>query len=181
MRYSLFLTVLTLLVYSPSSYSRQLAIVIDDLGYSFVNGKRSIDLPGKVTVAVLPFAPNSVGLAEYATRKNKEVIIHLPMQAKSETNQKTESPTLNVAMSTIQYTVILRTSLSRFPQAKGVSNHMGSLLTERENPMRLVLSATGNHGLYFLDSKTSNQSIAKKVAHQTGVPYVARDLFLDNI
>ncbi len=181
MRCSLFLTVLTLLVYSPSLFSRQLAIVIDDLGYSFVNGKRSIDLPGKVTVAILPFAPNSVGLAEYATRKNKEVIIHLPMQAKSETNQKTESPTLNVAMSTIQYTIILRTSLSRFPQAKGVSNHMGSLLTERENPMRLVLSATGNHGLYFLDSKTSNQSIAKKVAHQTGVPYVARDFFLDNI
>ena len=58
---------------------------------------------------------------------------------------------------------------------------MGSLLTERENPMRLVLSATGNHGLYFLDSKTSNQSIAKTVAHQTGVPYVARDFFLDNI
>ena len=89
MRSSLFLTVLTLLVYSPSLFSRQLAIVIDDLGYSFVNGKRSIDLPGKVTVAILPFAPNSVGLAEYATLKNKEVIIHLPMQAKSETYQKT--------------------------------------------------------------------------------------------
>ena len=58
---------------------------------------------------------------------------------------------------------------------------MGSLLTERENPMRQVLLATGNHGLYFLDSKTSNQSIAKKVAHQPGGPYVARDFFLDNI
>ena len=58
---------------------------------------------------------------------------------------------------------------------------MGSLLTEKENPMRQVLSATGNHGLYFLDSKTSNQSIARKVAHQIGVPYVARDFFLDNI
>ena len=58
---------------------------------------------------------------------------------------------------------------------------MGSLLTERENPMRQVLSATGNRGLYFLDSKTSSQSVAKRVAHQAKVPYVARDFFLDNI
>ena len=123
MRSSLFLTVLTLLAYSPSLFSRQLAIVIDDLGYSLLNGRRSIDLPGKVTVAILPFAPNSVGLAEYAKRKNKEVIIHLPMQAKSKTIQKTESPTLNVSMS----------------------------------------------------------AIAKKVAHKAGVPYVARDFFLDNV
>ena len=181
MRSSLFLTVLTLLAYSPSLFSRQLAIVIDDLGYSLLNGRRSIDLPGKVTVAILPFAPNSVGLAEYAKRKNKEVIIHLPMQAKSKTIQKTESPTLNVSMSAIQYTTILDASLSRFAQAKGVSNHMGSLLTEKESPMRQVLTATGNRGLYFLDSKTTNQSIAKKVAHKAGVPYVARDFFLDNV
>ena len=58
---------------------------------------------------------------------------------------------------------------------------MGSLLTERENPMRQILSATGNHGLYFLDSKTSSRSIARKVARQIGVAYVARDFFLDNI
>ena len=181
MRSSLFLTVLTLVAYSPSLFSRQLAIVIDDLGYSLLGGRRSIDLPGRVTVAILPFAPNSVGLAEYAKRKNKEVIIHLPMQAKSKTIQKTESQTLNVSMSAIQYTTILDASLSRFAQAKGVSNHMGSLLTEKESPMKQVLTATGNRGLYFLDSKTTNQSIAKKVAHKAGVPYVARDCFLDNI
>ena len=181
MRSSLFLTVLTLLAYSPSLFSRQLAIVIDDLGYSLLGGRRSIDLPGRVTVAILPFAPNSVGLAEYAKRKNKEVIIHLPMQAKSKTIQKTESRTLNVSMSAIQYTTILDASLSRFAQAKGVSNHMGSLLTEKERPMKQVLTATGNRGLYFLDSKTTNQSIAKKVANKARVPYVARDFFLDNV
>ena len=181
MRSSLFLTVLTLLAYSPSLFSRQLAIVIDDLGYSLLGGRRSIDLPGRVTVAILPFAPNSVGLAEYAKRKNKEVIIHLPMQAKSKTIQKTESRTLNVSMSAIQYTTILDASLSRFAQAKGVSNHMGSLLTEKESPMKQVLTATGNRGLYFLDSKTTNQSIAKKVANKARVPYVARDFFLDNV
>ena len=181
MRSFVLLLVLALLVYSSSSLSRQLAIVIDDLGYSLINGKRSIDLPGDVTVAILPFAPNSVELAEYATRKNKEVIIHLPMQAKGKTIQKTESQTLNVSMSAIQYTTILDASLSRFAQAKGVSNHMGSLLTEKESPMKQVLTATGNRGLYFLDSKTTNQSIAKKVANKARVPYVARDFFLDNV
>ena len=139
MRCSLFLTVLTLLVYSPSLFSRQLAIVIDDLGYSFVNGKRSIDLPGKVTVAILPFAPNSVELAEYATRKNKEAIIHLPMQAKSETNQKTESPTLNVTMSTIQYKIILETTISRFQKAKAEKNHISRIKNKRKNPKSQVL------------------------------------------
>ena len=181
MRSFVLLLLLALLVYSTSSFSRQLAIVIDDLGYSLINGKRSIDLPGDITVAILPFAPNSIGLSEYAKHKNKEVIVHLPMQAKSETNQKIERPTLNITMSSIQYAIILEASLSRFTHAKGLSNHMGSLLTERIKPMRRVLLATANRNLYFLDSKTSSQSIAKKVAHEMRAPYIARDFFLDNI
>ena len=181
MRSFVLLLVLVLLVYSTVSLSHQLAIVIDDLGYSLINGKRSIELPGDVTVAILPFAPNSLGLAEYAKHKNKEVIIHLPMQAKSHTNQKIERPTLNITMSSIQYSIILEASLSRFAHAKGLSNHMGSLLTERTEPMRRVLLATADRNLYFLDSKTSSQSIARKVAHEMRAPYIARDFFLDNI
>ena len=41
--------------------------------------------------------------------------------------------------------------------------------------------ATDNRNLYFLDSKTSSQSIAKKAAHEMRAPYIARDFFLDNI
>ena len=102
MRRFVLLLVLALLIYSHSSLSRQLAIVIDDLGYGLINGKRSIELPGDVAVAILPFAPNSVELAEYAKHKNKEVIVHLPMQAKRQSDQKIERPPLNNTMSSIQ-------------------------------------------------------------------------------
>ena len=57
---------------------------------------------------------------------------------------------------------------------------MGSLLTEKENP---------KEGSYWQQEITvsifrfeNKQPIdSKKIAHQTGVPYVDRDFFLDNV
>jgi polysaccharide deacetylase 2 family uncharacterized protein YibQ len=46
--------------------------------------------------------------------------------------------------------------------------------------MRVVLDEIGDHGLFFLDSRTSAQSIACQEARRMGVPCVANRLFLDH-
>ena len=58
-----------------------LSLVIDDLGYSLENGRAAIDLAGDHTYAILPGAVYSKKLARLAHERNKEVILHLPMQS----------------------------------------------------------------------------------------------------
>ena len=178
---SVFSVLLSLLSFVTLVNGNQLAIVIDDLGYSYKAGKRAIDLPARVTFAILPFAPNTRALAEYAKKKNKEVIIHLPMEAENEQQNRVEEITLREYMSSIQYSIILGASLNRLKNAIGVSNHTGSLLTIKKESMRKLMSKLAQRKLYFLDSKTSNKSIAIQIAEEFNVPNVSRDFFLDNI
>ena len=51
---------------APTTNTPTLALVIDDVGYNLEHGRRAIALPGPVTVAILPFAPNTTALAELA-------------------------------------------------------------------------------------------------------------------
>ncbi len=160
--------------------ANQIALVIDDLGYSYQSGKRAIELPGRITYGILPFAPKSNDLAEYAKKKGKEIIIHLPMEAENDQQTRIEEITLLNNMSSIQYKIILDASLKRLDTAIGLSNHTGSLLTQKREPMRAVMSKLLEHKLYFLDSKTSNKSIAVEIAKELNVPNISRDFFLDN-
>ena len=62
----------------------------------------------------------------------------------------------------------------------GINNHMGSKFTEDERAMEVIMSELKSKNLYFLDSKTTPKSVGKKVAQEYGVPYITRDVFLDN-
>jgi len=179
--FSVLLSACWFLLANNSPVANELAIVIDDLGYSYQAGKRAIDLPGQITLAILPFAPNTRALAKYAKEKNKEVIIHLPMQAEQDEVNVSEKVVLRQHMSSIQFKVILDASSNNLSNARGISNHTGSLLTQKRVSMRKLMSLLAQGDFYFLDSKTSSQSIATKIANQFNVAHVSRDFFLDNI
>lgn len=57
---------------------------------------------------------------------------------------------------------------------------MGSRATEDEKTMRAVLKALKPTGLYFVDSQTSSQSIAYRVAREMGIPSGENLIFIDN-
>ena len=46
--------------------------------------------------------------------------------------------------------------------------------------MEYVMEVLKQRGMFFLDSKTTSHSVCKKAAEQQGVPYIERDVFLDN-
>lgn len=155
------------------------AVVIDDLGNSLSEGRRVIGLPGPVACAILPHTAHSRQLAEEAHAAGKEVLLHLPMEAPPGTEEgpgrvKAAMPPLELAM-TIDY------NLTTVPHATGVSNHMGSVFTRQEAPMREVMRILARRGgLFFLDSFTTPASAAGKAAAELGVPYLRRHVFLDN-
>jgi polysaccharide deacetylase 2 family uncharacterized protein YibQ len=56
---------------------------------------------------------------------------------------------------------------------------MGSKLTQEKRPLSLVLESLKEKGLYFIDSRTSAQSLACDLARTMGIPSGASSLFID--
>lgn len=156
----------------------KLAVVIDDVGYNLERGRRAIDIPSAVTVAILPFAPNTRVLAEHARRAGKEVILHQPMQSLGSLEQ--ERDTLTLTMDRDRFTQTLNRAIANLPQSSGVSNHTGSLLTQHQQSMNWLMAHLSDRGLYFLDSRTTKNTVAEATALNFAVPVIRRDVFLDN-
>lgn len=57
---------------------------------------------------------------------------------------------------------------------------MGSLATTDEDVMRAVMTTLKKHDKYFLDSRTSNVSVAYSVAQKAHIQSYRNDLFLDS-
>jgi len=163
------------------SGNARLCIIIDDIGYSMERGRRAIELPGPITLAVIPFTPNAYPLAELASRSGKDVILHQPMQAVEQHRRFHTSHTLTLDMSPEDFRHTLNSALDSLPNVVGVNNHTGSLLTQRQAPMAMLMQQIHRRHLFFLDSRTTPASIAARVARETGVPTLQRDLFLDHV
>jgi polysaccharide deacetylase 2 family uncharacterized protein YibQ len=65
------------------------------------------------------------------------------------------------------------------PGIEGVNNHQGSLATADPRVMKTVLVVLQDYGLFFLDSLTSNKSIAYNTAKEMGVAAARNSVFLD--
>lgn len=171
---------LWLLCNNPSSWAAPPAVilVIDDIGYDYQLGKRAIALPGAIHYAILPERKNSTKLAKLAFQKGKEVLLHAPM---STINGQSPGPlALTPALNRENFISTLNQQLASIPQALGVNNHMGSQLTQLNGPMSWLMSALKKRQLYFLDSRTTAETVAQQQAQLAQLPNLKRDIFLDN-
>jgi uncharacterized protein len=154
------------------------AIIIDDLGNSLREGRRVLRLPGAVACAILPLTPHGARLAREAHGHDREVLLHLPMEASDGTDPGPGK--IDSAMTRIEVVTALTENLRSVPHVAGVSNHMGSQLTQRQEPMHWLMQAMAEHGaLFFVDSRTTPLSVAAQTASEVGVPHLIRDIFLD--
>lgn len=156
----------------------QLAIIIDDIGYNLALGKRTADLNGDFTLAVLPFTPHGIQLAQRAHQSGKEIMLHAPMS--NHHNYPLGRGGLTNVMKREEFLAILRQNLANIPHVKGVNNHMGSLLTEQAEPMQWLMQELKQQQLYFVDSRTSAQTQALIMAENIHLPSRRRDVFLDD-
>ena len=116
-----------------------ISIIIDDLGHQRHSGLRAIDLPGPLTYAILPHRPFTRLLASHAHRHNKEVMIHIPMEA--ETGKALGPGALLYDMAERQFKTAVRDNFDAVPHAVGFNNHMGSRLTASASRMRWLMQA----------------------------------------
>ena len=158
-----------------------IALVLDDVGYDLHALKRFLDLSVPVAISVLPGAPFAAQSATLAHQHGQIVMLHLPMEPTVPRYQKRMTDTfLRADMTERELRQTFNRDLDHVPYVEGVNNHMGSRLTQLQEPMRWVMRLCREKGLFFVDSKTSSTSVAAGLASSMGVAWASRRFFLDH-
>lgn len=164
-----------------SGSETRLAIILDDLGYDRAPAEALLSLPFPLTVSVLPNHSYSAEIAEEAHRRGDEVLLHLPMESSSDGAQP-EAGELRVGMPPEEVDRRIGEMLESVPHVAGVNNHQGSRATADPVLMDAVMAALRRRGLFFIDSRTTAQTVAYDAAQRDGVRAVYRNAqFLDDI
>ncbi|MFQ5345513.1 MAG: divergent polysaccharide deacetylase family protein [Mariprofundus sp.] len=166
--------------FTQSRVNHGLALIIDDVGYNMTALKKLLALSVPVAISVLPEGPVADQSARLAHQAGQVVMLHLPMQPVDPSLQMTESFLLEGMSEETVRDIFLR-DMARVPFAEGVNNHMGSRLTQLEEPMRQVMQLCREHDLFYVDSKTSSLSVAAREAESMGVNWASRHFFLDHV
>lgn len=157
------------------------AIIIDDFGGGVGGVEDFLEGDIKITAAVMPFTEKSKEHAKWAHKNGFEVMIHLPMQPKKGKLSWLGPKPITVNLSKKEVKKRVREAIKSVPYAKGLNNHMGSLAIENEEIVRGIVEVAKEKRLYLVDSATSPKSKIPKIAKELGVPYLVRDVFLDDI
>ncbi|SEP01024.1 divergent polysaccharide deacetylase family protein [Aquisalimonas asiatica] len=154
-------------------------IVIDDMGDRPLEGQRVADLPVPVVCAFLPHTPHAPRQARACHGADKDVMLHLPMEALNGGELGPGGVTLD--MTPERFRDVVQDNLDAIPHAAAVNNHMGSLLTQHPGHMSWLMEVLVDAGdLLFLDSRTSPNSVGKQMAREADLPALERDVFLDH-
>lgn len=158
-----------------------LAIVIDDMGNDFEIARGFMRLEIPVTPAVLPYLRYSKEIAHLSSQLGRQHILHMPMEPMS---YPVNDPGEGAIMTTTppdEVAELLLRALTEVPGAVGVNNHMGSRATQMAPQMDALMEELSLQGLPFLDSRTTPESVGAARARRAGIPWLVRDIFIDNI
>ena len=165
---------------SATGKSPRLAVIIDDVGYTDSLAEQLRDLNIPLTAAVIPSAPFAFGQAEKIHAYGLEEIIHLPMQPQDPANHHPRDQFVLRDSSPAEIAALIENAQAMVPYARGLNNHMGSLVTADPGAMQRVLELVKKAGLFFVDSKTTYETVAFALARRMQIKTAIRDVFLDD-
>ncbi|OPY91107.1 MAG: Divergent polysaccharide deacetylase [Syntrophus sp. PtaU1.Bin208] len=158
----------------------QVAIIIDDIGADLSSVKNLLKIDAPISFAILPHSPHSVAAAEMLHKAGRDILLHLPMEPRAYPKEKPGPGALFTAMNEKEIRQVLDRDLEAVPHISGVNNHMGSLFTEDEEKMAIVMKELKARGLFFIDSRTTAESKAAPASKKVGTPFASRKIFIDN-
>jgi len=155
-----------------------LVLVIDDAGNNLRDLDPFLQFPAPITIAVLPGLPNSVEAARRVRAAGKELFLHQPMEPLN--GQDPGPGAIKTGMGPAEVKEILVKNLNEIGPVAGFNNHEGSRATADPLIMRPLLEVSRDGALYFLDSRTTADTVSPKIAGELGVRIAQRNFFLDN-
>jgi len=165
----------------PGDHPPLVAIVVDDIGYDrqIVGQFLAIDAP--LTFSVLPYGPHSREIAAEARSQGHEIMLHLPMEPNEFPAVNPGPGALLSQMTADEFIGQLKADINEIPGLKGVNNHMGSAISTSPERMRQIFSILKKRGLYYIDSRTTAETVARPSAELLQIPFTERDIFIDHV
>lgn len=157
----------------------RIAIILDDAGGDSINYREIFEIQEPLTISILPNLKHSSRVAKEAATCGKETMLHLPMQPENFAYIRTDGGMILDIMSDDTIRGIVIKDLATVPGVVGVNNHMGSKATKDKRVVLNFLSAVKERGLFFIDSRTSRDSIAYRLARENGIKSGRNEIFLD--
>jgi polysaccharide deacetylase 2 family uncharacterized protein YibQ len=163
-----------------SAGSARLAIIIDDIGMSASQLTPFFKTDADLTFSIIPETRQAKRCLSLIRSHGRLPLLHLPMEPIARKDLlPSDGITTDLSDAEIQRRV--KQFLDELPGVRGVNNHMGSKATQDSRVMESVLDVVKERGLFFVDSKTVQDTVVGSVAGRIGVPNAARTgEFLDD-
>ena len=158
----------------------QVAVVIDDFGLNYKKtppDEEWMAQAGTMTFAVMPESPRTKKVSPLVSATaNKELIIHYPFDPFQSLKLAKDAVDPEDAVKTLK---LLEKAMKQIPNAKGLNNHRSYRGTQNRPLMNAFMAQLKPTGLYFIDSKVSEKSVAYAEAKRAGIPAAMNYVFLD--
>ncbi|MEW6443610.1 MAG: divergent polysaccharide deacetylase family protein [bacterium] len=158
---------------------RMAAIIIDDLGHDLEMAEKFLALKLPLTYSVLPYRHYSEALSKKICERGGEVLLHVPLEPRDYPEVNPGAGCLLTSMGREAIQSEINDQIDSLPCCAGVSSYMGSSFTESVAPMTWMLAVIRERGLFFVDSLTTPESVAGRVATARRLPWAQRSHFLD--
>ena len=106
-------------------------------------------------------------------------MVHLPMEPVGYPQHNPGPDAIFVDDAPEKIATLTQNALAAVPHARGMNNHMGSRVTQNAAAMKVVLQIVKQRDFFFVDSRTSPQSVAYALAREMGIRSGRGALFLD--
>ena len=160
----------------------RIAIVITNLGHTHAPTDTAIHrLPGPVTLAFTPYAPDLDAWLMAAREAGHETLMMVPMEPDTYPRDDPGPHTLLTSLGPTVNMDRLEWVLSRGAGYVGVVTEMGSRFTLSEEALAPVLAALDTRGLLLLDNGAAASNRIEEVAGRFGLPRVRNDRFVDAV
>lgn len=172
--------IIRILIAGEKNNYKYIALIIDDFGNNTSDTQDFLDLKIKFTGAVMPGLENSEKDMLNLKKTGKEIILHMPMEPHHGKKSWLGPNCLLKNLDDEQVKKNILKSLEEIKFAVGVNNHMGSKIMEDERILNIFFKILKEKELIFVDSKTTNKSIAKNLAQKYNLGFYERDIFIDD-
>ena len=157
-----------------------IGLIIDDFGYRNDHVSNGfLNLSGKLTYAIIPGHEYSQLFSKKAYDAGYEIIVHMPKENIGKTYGEEEY----ALMSYFQDDEIkdrINSAFDQLPESIGLNNHQGSRGTADSRVMTLLAGVIKEKKKFFIDSRTTSNSLAETTMRKYNVATNKRDIFLDN-
>jgi len=157
-----------------------IVLILDDVGFDHQPLSSAMAIDPNVNFAVLPNGRRSIEFASTLHARGFELLCHLPMEPEGFPRISPGDGAVLTTMSDAEIATATRANIESIRFARGVNNHMGSRATADRRVMTDVLGALPK-GMYFIDSKTTGNSLAGPLARTMRVKTASRNVFLDDV